>query len=120
MGALELVLLALRVAVGLVRFVVALVLSVALHRAADALAVGASELGLGTVPGGAVELVRTVAAVVVVVAVPPAGDAFVVLATEVGRLARVELRLAAGGRLVFVLAAVRVAVAFPREWNAPR
>lgn len=107
-------------AVGFVRSVFALVFSVALHRATDALSVEASEFGLGTVPRGAVELVRTVAAVVVVVAVPPSRDTFVVLATKVGRFARVELRLAARGWLVFVLAAVWIAVAFPGEWNASK
>jgi len=48
----------------------------------------------------------------------PSGNALAVVALEVGRLARVDVRIAARVRLVLAVGAVLVAVALPRQQNA--
>ena len=82
---------------------------------------GALRLGTVAVEVEAVDLVGVVAAVVVVVAAPTARDAAVARrALEVRLVALLDdVDVAARWRLVFVVVAVGVAVAFPAHGNAP-
>lgn len=71
------------------------------------------EFRLAAFPRRALQLVGAVVAVHVPVAHPPRGDTLIILTPKVTRVARMEQRVITVFVLVFVFAAVRVAVAAP-------